>query len=55
MPQSSNDCLTERSNKEEDEKEENADDSTKNRPHTEMGLVVAHKPPEIVVILETGI
>ena len=50
MSQSSNDCLTERSNKEKDEEEENADDSTKNRPHTEMGLVVAQKLPEVFLL-----
>ena len=50
--------MTKRSNKDEDEDKEDASNRAKNRPRTEMWLVVAQKPPEgvgpFVSFEETG-
>ena len=50
--------MTKRSNEDEDEDKEDASNCAKNRPRTEMGLVVAQKPPDGVGLFvsfeETG-
>ena len=46
FPKKISHCLAKRANYDEDDKEEDASDGAKNHSRTEVGLVVAQKPPD---------
>ena len=46
FPKKISHCLAKRANYDEDDKEENASDGAKDHSRTEVGLVVAQKPPD---------